>query len=715
MKDEDLLAIVQSERRRSIGFDLDSELTQERERALNYIKGYMPDVPSLPGRSKAVSLDVADAIETILPDVVEIFTAGDDVVSFSPIGEEDEDAAQQETDYVRHVIFNENPGFLTLTSAFKDAFQAKTGVFKWWWEEKACPPEAFKGKTAIEMLLAEKDGKVSEVAQSAEWDGQGEPLYDFTLTKPPQGRAVVDVVAPEDITVSADTVWLPQSTYCATRSRPRAQDLIAQGIDPDLVDALPAYSSPQHDSIEQARDTVSESSQGYGGEATKAMRQVEVVEHYVRVMEPPNAYATLYQVLTGGTGESAKLLRKQKVNSIQLSAITPFLVTHRFYGESIADKLMEVQKIKTALTRMDLDSGYFALNQRNQVDMTYANEWTISDLLRNEPGVPVRTKGAAILPIQSGGLGFDAQSRLEYWSTEAEKRSGIVRNAQGLNPDTLHDTAKGAAILMGASQKRIRMIARIFAETGVKDLFMGVHDLLRQHAMQSKVVKLRNKWTPVNPSSWSTRNDMTIEVGLGASGREHDLAVLDRTASDQAAIVSAQGGLNGPLVKPTNIYALAIKRAEKAGIKNPEAYFSDPATEPPAGPPPPDPKVLEAQAKMDLERERMARQAQSDQARLELDQQQALANFHLKQQEQEANFTLQQQKHEQEVAIKHRELDQRAEQIAAELQLKREELEAELALKARGQAIDAMTGVQDVASEEDTHVSSDVEPGGEPG
>lgn len=706
MNDDDLLAIVQSEQRRSIGFDLDSELTEERERALNYIKGYMPDVPSLPGRSKAVSLDVADAIETILPDVVEIFTGGDDVVSFRAVGEEDEDAAQQETDYVYHVIFNENPGFLTFTSAFKDAFQAKTGVFKWWWEEKACPPETFKGKTAVELLMAEQEGKVSEVAQSAEWDGQGEPLYDFTLTKPPQGRAVVDVVAPEDITVSADTVWLKQAPYCATRSRPRAQDLIAQGIDADLVDELPAYTAPQNEAVAQARDTVAESSQGYGGDAARSMRQVEVVEHYVRVMEPPNAYPTLYQVLTGGDGESARLLRKQKVNSIQLSAITPFLVTHRFYGESIADKLMEVQKIKTALTRMDLDSGYFALNQRNQIDMNHANEWTISDYLNNVPGAPVRTNGPAITPLQAGGLGFDAQARLEYWSTEAEKRSGVVRNAQGLNPDTLHDTAKGAMALMAASQKRIRMIARIFAETGIKDLFVGVHDLLRQHAMQSKVVKLRNKWVPVNPSSWAVRNDMTIEVGLGAAGREHDMMVMDRLASDQATIVSAQGGLNGPLVTAANVYALAIKRAEKAGVKNPEAYYSDPKDAPPTGPPPPDPKVLEAQAKMELEREKMAMQRETDAADLEMRQAEALANFHLKQQEQENNFALAQQKNEQELAL-------RREQVAQELQLRREELEAELALKARGQAIDAAVSAH--TAEQDTEIASEVEPGGEPG
>src|SRR5205807_4251155 len=98
------------------------------------------------------------------------------------------------------------------------------------------------------------------------------------------------------------------------------------------------------------------------------------------------------------------------------------------------------------------------------------NESTIGDLLRNEPGVPIRSRtGDAIRPVTAGALGFDAFGALEYFSTVAESRTGIVRNAQGLNPDTLHDTAKGAIALMGNAQQRERLIARIYAETGNKD------------------------------------------------------------------------------------------------------------------------------------------------------------------------------------------------------------------------------------------------------
>src|SRR5690606_26922049 len=106
-------------------------------------------------------------------------------------------------------------------------------------------------------------------------------------------------------------------------------------------------------------------------------------------------------------------------------------------------------------------------------------------------------------------LSFEPYQALEYFNTVAEQRTGIVRNAQGLNPDTLHDTAGGAFALMAAAQKRLRLIARIFAETGLKDLYLGVHATIRESATAERMVKLRGKWVPVDPSKWGERNDMT--------------------------------------------------------------------------------------------------------------------------------------------------------------------------------------------------------------
>jgi hypothetical protein len=166
----------------------------------------------------------------------------------------------------------------------------------------------------------------------------------------------------------------------------------------------------------------------------------------------------------------------------------------------------------------------------------------------------------------------------------AEQRSGIVRNAQGLNPDTLHDTARGAMALINAAQKRVRLIARILAETCIKELYLGLHAVLRENASAERIVRLSGKWVPVDPSRWGSRNAMTIEVGLGASGREVEVAALRQIGDMMQMIVGGQGGAVGPIVTAQNVFNLATDTATRLGRRRPERYFTDPANAPPAAP-----------------------------------------------------------------------------------------------------------------------------------
>src|SRR6185312_5795561 len=111
----ELLALVRCEMERSVGFENDQILRADRLRALDMYKGDMAaEIASLPNRSRAVSRDVADAVETILPDLMEIFVGEGDVAAFVPTKPGDEQAARQESQYLHHVIFQDNPGFLNL-------------------------------------------------------------------------------------------------------------------------------------------------------------------------------------------------------------------------------------------------------------------------------------------------------------------------------------------------------------------------------------------------------------------------------------------------------------------------------------------------------------------------------------------------------------------------------------------------------------------------
>ncbi|MES3028498.1 MAG: hypothetical protein V4820_11670 [Pseudomonadota bacterium] len=598
LEDADFLVLVHDERVQSIGFDNDDELASNREKALEYMKGEV-DIASLPNRSKAVDTTLPDAVETVLPDLMDIFTGGEDVATFQPEGEEDVDAAAQETDYVNHVVFNENAGWLTLYTHIKDALTSKIGVVKVWGETYDQEEEEhFTGKSSAEIAVLEQmeAGEIVDVVAGEPDPETGEALFDFRLVRTTKDGCVkIDAVPPEDFTAARDTVILRETTYCAMRSRPRAQTLIADGYDADDVAMLSPYGSADTDTIEQARDTAGENNEATSLSSTMYnLHTVEIVEHYIRVDADGDGQPELWCVVTGG--DETVLLKKERVDRIPFAVSTPYIVTHRLYGQSLYDKLGELQRIKTVLIRMMLDSGFFAMNQRSEVAMDRVNQFTLGDLLNNIPGAPIRSKsGDAVRPISAGQLGFDIFGAMEQVSSMAEQRSGIVRNAQGLNPDTLHDTAKGAMVLIGAAQKRTRMIARVFAETGIKDLFLLVHAAARSSVSVAKKKRLRGNWVDVDPSSWGVRNDMNIEIGVGSGGREMELAGMKMVVETQEKLVALQGGPSGPFIQPEDLYNSTKRITTLAGVKG--KYFSDPKDykAPENAPPPPDPDIVKAQ------------------------------------------------------------------------------------------------------------------------
>ncbi len=614
LSDEELLSILEAERQASVGFENGSELETRREKALQYYKGEMKDVPSLPNRSKAVDTAIADAVETVMPDIMEIFTGGEDVATFPPVGPEDEEAAAQETDWVNHVAFNKLPGFRILHTAIKDAFLTDTGVIETWVEEQEnIQSQNYEGITAIQLQMLEADG-FTITEQTAMPPGQdGVELFNVTAEYAENYKCVKSAaVDPANITVAEDTIDIAEATYACVRSFPRAQALVDRGFPEDKVSQLKDYAGRGTEQTEQARDVAGETD-ATSGTVNRKLRTVEVHKHWLRVDGDEDGKTELWCIHSDS--ECKVILDKRKVSRIGLAVGTPFLLSHRFYGLSLADKLSEVQKIKTALLRMMLDAGYFAMNQRVEVASELADDdLTIADILRNEPGAPIRVKKpGAVNPVQAGSLGYDVLGALEYTATLAEMKSGVVRNAQGLNPDTLHDTEGGMEKLFSAAQRRVRMIARVLAETLVKKWLLDIHAFSREHGTRQEKIRLRGKWVDIDPSQFGSRSDMTIAVGVGSGGKEVELAVMQQIMGVQEKYVLARGGFGG-MVQEINLYNAAKRFCERAGQKAPELFFTDPAQAPPEQPKP-DPEMMKVQAQIEGDKAKTAAQAQNDQAK----------------------------------------------------------------------------------------------------
>ena len=663
--DQEWLAICSAELDQSIGFGgYGQELQKQRTDALNFAKGEM-GLPKLTNRSQVKDTAMVDAIETLIPDLMEIFTGGDDIATFQPENKDDIDTAKQETRAIVHTVMEQNDGFNAIYDYCKDALLLKTGLFKVYWGDE---------KTESKQILedVEPDAVLAFVGKDVEVDIKKGPdpetgLMSFEIIEHrDDSRAMIETVAPEDFTVGADTIMIKDATYCAMKAKRRAQDLIADGFDPEKVDKLSEADSNDSDAEDEARDTVELDNDEADNPALARMRMVEIHEHYVRVDPEGTGKLTLYQVVTDASEDV--LLSAEEVDTIPFAAGTPYRNPHKFYGTSIADKMMEIQKINTALQRMLLDSGYFALNQRHEIDMTGATENTLKDYKNNIPGSSIRVKRVnTINPVGSTGLTFDAVQAIESMAVIAEQRTGIVRNAQGLNPDTLHDTARGAQILMNASQKRMRLIARLLAH-GIKDMYLLVHDLMRGNGKES-TMRLTGDFIPVDPSKWGSRRDMKIMVGVGSGGKQESLSVLDNIIQKQAEGIQLQGGTNGPLITTENIYNAVTDFVKTSGLRGEDRYFSNPAKAEPQ-PPKPDPEAEKMQAEMQMKA------------------QEAQVNAQMKQQEMQFNQQ-----------AKQAELEGKKEIAAVTLQIKQEEGQQKLELTAQLEAMKQQLAQEKAAAE----------------
>jgi hypothetical protein len=388
--------------------------------------------------------------------------------------------------------------------------------------------------------------------------------------------------------------------------------------------------------------------------------------------------ARLYRVTTGGEGEVLKRDGEPdviEVDEIPFAAMTPVIITHRFFGRSIADLVMDIQRIKTALLRALLDNAYLANNPRTEVAESHATETTLDDLLVSRPGGIVRTKlPGGLSVIAHPDVGGHVFPLLQYQDATREWRTGVSRQGQGVDPNALQNqVATIANQMFNAAQAKMKMIARIFAETGIRDLFSLLHAVVRKHGSQPQTARLRNQWVTVDPRDWKARNDMTINVGLGSGTRTEQLAHLNMLIATQEKAVAAG------LVSPKNLYNSAKELTKLVGHKNVDLFFTapgappdpkDPASAPIA--PPSDPKAQEAQQRIEFEKAKAGvdaqLSAQKHRADHEMSAAKLAADTQLKREQLKTEFELKVQQMNAEFAL-------RREQMAAEMALKREQMQ----------------------------------------
>jgi hypothetical protein len=218
------------------------------------------------------------------------------------------------------------------------------------------------------------------------------------------------------------------------------------------------------------------------------------------------------------------------------------------------------------------------------------------------------------MPLQHPPLPAASFSMVEYMDSMKEKRTGVTAYNQGLDANSLNKTATGVQQIMNAAAQRLELVARTFAETGVKDLFMLVHRLVRQNYTKPDIIRLRNKWVEVDPRSWKNRKDLTISVGLGSGNKDQQLMHLNSILAFQEKALALG------ITSPDKIYNALAKLTQNAGFKNPEEFWTNPADAPPA--PPPSPTIEEQAIQAQKEIDAMKVQAENARKAAEIEERQ---------------------------------------------------------------------------------------------
>jgi hypothetical protein len=582
MSEEQLQGVISAEIYDAISF-IDDDIGGNRALATEYYYG-QPFGDEDEGRSQVVSMDVRDTVQGILPSLMRIFFGPERVVEFTPQGPEDVQNAEQATDYVDFIFKRDNPGFKILHSAFKDALVRKCGIIKYWWDESVeVKAESFSMLDEQSMMMLTENPDV-EISAVREYPVPGtEPMNQAQgiMTPPPMmydveikrriktGKVKIEALPPEEFLIDRRAKSIEEATFVGHRTMKTVSDLVAMGYDYDeMVEVAGNGNDFDNNQEYQARNPFAVISTANNGDPSS--KSVLYIEGYLKVDFDGDGIAEMRRICTVGTGN--KVLRNEIVDDRQFADFCPDPEPHTFFGMCPADVVMDIQRIKSSVQRGILDSLAQSIHPRTAVVEGQAN---IDDVLNTEVGAIIRMRAPGMVqPFTTPFVGQAAFPMLDYLDDIKQTRTGISKAAAGLDADALQSTTKAAvSATVNAAHQHIEMIARIFAETGLRKLFTGILKLVVENQDRARMVRLRNTFVPIDPRSWDSNMDVTVNVGVGDGTIEDRINILNQVAMRQEMLIEKTGP-NNPVVTVPQYTNTLTKMLQLAGIKDSQNYFN---------------------------------------------------------------------------------------------------------------------------------------------
>ena len=599
--------------------DFNDSLAFERNENARYYNGEAP-VEDAEGHSQFVSTDVSDAINFLLPQLMRTFFGHNKVVEFQPTSAEDVELAEQQTEYINHVINQKNSGYMVVYAALKDALIRKAGFVKAYYSDEvevSTSQYTDLDRGQVEALIVDPANEIVEqtvkmqtvtlVDQETgeEIEQEVEAGIDVTVRREAaRDQVVIEAVPPEEVLIARNARCLNSAHYVAHRSMRTVSDLVAIGYD---LEELLQYSGSYDDlSVDHTRERITRNP--YGEVTTDqrnddAGRYILYVEHYIRFDPDQDGIAERVRVCTVGLGHHIMSVEPWDDLPIVMFSADP--EPHTAIGRCPADQIKPIQQAKSQIISDTLDSlGHSVFPRMAIVD----GQVNIDDVLNTDVGQPIRMRQAgAVQSLTVPFVGAQSLPMLEYFSQLAENRTGVSASAVGLRQDQLQHHRRRRQQHDLNAQGRIETIARNLAETGMKSLFQLVNRLTVRHMDRKDVFRLRNKFVPVDPRTWDMNKDVVVNVALSGTSDQEKVAFLMQIIGKQEQAMQ-QLGFSNPLVSPQQYANTLAEIIELSGFKDVGRYINTQmppaeAMKPPQEPPQPDPAMILAQAEVQKNRE----------------------------------------------------------------------------------------------------------------
>lgn len=575
LSDEQLLALIGSELSAS---DDSGYLQKNREDALSYYLGN-PNGKEVKGKSTVTSTDVADAIEWIMPQVIKALTQNNEVVRFDPSGADDEAQAELESDFVYDILMKDNNGFVVIHQFVKDALLQKNGIIKVYYSKyDDVIKESYTGliDVQLQMLVSAKDVEI--VAHTSYQDEEGMTRHDVRIARTTTaGKICVEAVPREHFRVCSghNSILLKDARFCAHVEEKTASDLIKMGYDRDLIDSIEgvddeSYRSNYRFSMQGEEDTLSQVFEG-----DSSQRLITVAECYTYIDIDDDGIGEYVKVTVAGGTNPTAVLSIEEIDACPFASCTAILMSHKFNGLSIFDRLQQIQDHKTSLWRNTMDNIYLQNNQRMGVLEGQVN---LDDLLLSRPGGIIRMKTAdALIPVMTPQIGDAAYKMLDYLDMTRAGRVGVDANGD-VNVENVGDRvgSQGVDRVMTAKEELVNLMIRVIAEVGMKPLCYMIRDLAIKHMDSIQHFRFKEAWVDVNPSTWNRRLRSTVRVGIGTGDRRMLLEGAQQILAlqEKAAMVPWQS-----FVTPHQIYNGISFAAKQFGIDGVGRFFLSPDSE----------------------------------------------------------------------------------------------------------------------------------------